>query len=664
MEWPKLQGQEIVCLKEHFGSPLQLLAAFDSEDEVKELISIYWPGMGPDGVRERVKTLLKWSAENAKAGKRRRREILRDSLETLPTRPARPELATSFEEATRDNPLVLLEGLARRKKLLRSEADPAQRANEERVAREKYAVLLCGFIKEAKLPVTEQLQDVSDPDSVWKRLFGNRRSKTLRNRYKSWSHFRMWLQCTQGLIWPQRLTHLLDYSNERYDEGCGKTVLDSFQASLSVLELVGKVPEPERFSKDTTWIAQLNSLTSDLKATSAPVRQAPMLTVAMVISLELHVVKKDESLFERAMSWIALVAVFTSMRIDDLQGVIPKSMTLTDAGFRAVLGRTKTTGSDRRNHEVPIFIERNTSLAGVPWLEEGYLIWKGLETPRDYLVPVWNADGNATTGHYAKPALVSTYIRDVYRKLYTPKLEAGKFRPNTSRVLLVENSAAFFTGHSPRNWMPSVAAALGYRSDERDFLGRWLIGGAGAAEYTRTARQVVHNMQVAACKAITCGIGGRYDEEESLLALKEYVDQRGGSGALARRRHDIMVTTGEIKSLGMKWPVFQAPLATTPVDDEDECPEVVPGKPTKYFISISRKTGYRRLHVNGPCHVKPHNCHTVRYVDRVDMQDLDSICRDCKHRLKADRGQPGDQGSSSQSASSSDSEDKAGSSAL
>ena len=109
MEWPKLQGQEIARLKEHFGSPLHLLAAFDSEDEIKELIDVYWPGIGSDGVKERVKTLLKWSADNAKAGKRRRREILRDSLETLPSRPARPELAKSFEEATRDNPLVLLE---------------------------------------------------------------------------------------------------------------------------------------------------------------------------------------------------------------------------------------------------------------------------------------------------------------------------------------------------------------------------------------------------------------------------------------------------------------------------------------------------------------------------------------------------------------------------
>ena len=284
-------------------------------------------------------------------------------------------------------------------------------------------------------------------------------------------------------------------------------------------------------------------------------------------------------------------------------------------------------------------------------LEEGFKLWKSFETARDFLVPVWSSDGSSPTKHYAKPALVSTYIRDVYRKLYTPKLDSGKFRANTSRLLMVENASAFFTGHSPRNWMPSVAAALGYRSDERNFLGRWLIGGAGAAKYTRTARQVI-----AACKAVACGLGGIYTEEEALLALKDFVDKRGGSGSLARRRHDIQVMAGGVKSLGLTWPVFQAPLETTQVDDEDECPEVVPSQPSKYFISVSRKTGHRRLHLNGPCHVKPHHCHTVRFMERVDMQDVDSICRDCKHRLKADRGQQEGQGSSSESASSSDSE--------
>ena len=37
-----------------------------------------------------------------------------------------------------------------------------------------------------------------------------------------------------------KLAHILDYAAERYNEGCGKTVLDSFLASLSVLEQAGK----------------------------------------------------------------------------------------------------------------------------------------------------------------------------------------------------------------------------------------------------------------------------------------------------------------------------------------------------------------------------------------------------------------------------------------
>ena len=70
-------------------------------------------------------------------------------------------------------------------------------------------------------------------------------------------------------------------------------------------------------------------------------------------------------------------------------------------------------------------------------------------------------------------------------------------------------------------------------------------------------------------------------------------------------------------------------------------------------MSVSRKTGHRRLRLSGPCRVKPHHCHTVRYTDRVDMLDLDSICRDCKRRLKAERGPQAGPGSSSKSASSS-----------
>ena len=41
----------------------------------------------------------------------------------------------------------------------------------------------------------------------------------------------------------------------------------------------------------------------------------------------------------------------------------------------------------------------------------------------------------------------------------------------------------FFSGHSPRNYLTSVAAALGFHKDERAYLGRWSMGMVSSEEY-------------------------------------------------------------------------------------------------------------------------------------------------------------------------------------
>ena len=183
-----------------------------------------------------------------------------------------------------------------------------------------------------------------------------------------------------------------------------------------------------------------------------------------------------------------------------------------------------------------------------------------------------------------------------------------------------------------------------------------MIGGSGSADYTRTAREIVHQIQYGVCKAIVTGEGTVYHEVEALDELKKYVDNRGGSGALARRRHDVFKVVDGVRCLGNKWPTVE--LEETDLS-EDEGPgeaEAVQGSSTKYFISISRKAGYRRLHLNGPCHVKPHHCTKVEYVDRVVLDQIDSICRDCKHRMRDEQGMEPSQDTSSESASTSDSD--------
>ena len=610
---------------------------------------------------------MEWSKDISRELKRQRRESFQRMWEHLPGYKEKQHVSEAYESLVRLNPLSLLEGIERRRRSLSQSVDSKQRATEEKLAKDKFAALLAGIIVEAKLPVVSHLAKVSKPEAVWARLFGTRRSKTLRNRYKSWMHFRNWLEVTHGKVWPTELNQLLDYSAERIGEGCGKTVLGSFQASLSVLEQTGRVPEASMLSKDVTWLSQLAAMTAELTAEQAPVKQAPMLTVAMVMALELYVVSEEEPSFLRAIAWVALLMVYCTLRLDDVQGLVPDSMTLTDAGFRAVLGRTKTTGADRRNYEVPVFLERSTTLTGAAWLEAGFSIVKSWAFSRDYLVPRAQKDWSGPTQHYAKPEELGLFIRQVYKRLGTPKFESGKFRTNGQRPLLPESAAVHFTGHSPRNWLPSVAATLGIGKDDRDFLGRWLIGGAGSAEYTRTARQIIHRVQITVCKAICSGIDYVYNEEEPLLSLKTFVDGHRQSGSLVARRHEVLKDDGSgRKHLQMAWPVFTPSKgsagcsgASAAVHGDDE-PEVVPDPARKYFISVSKRSGHRRLHLNGPCHVKPFHCRCVEFVDFPDLDSVDSVCKDCRQRMRAEQGVDEKEGSSSDTASSSTSSSSAG----
>eukprot|EP00435_Cladocopium_sp_Y103_P064707 s171_g26.t1 len=72
----------------------------------------------------------------------------------------------------------------------------------------------------------------------------------------------------------------------------------------------------------------------------------------------------------------------------------------------------------------------------------------------------------------------------------------------------------------------------------------------------------------------------------------------------------------------------------------------------KYFITISRRAGHRRLHLTG-CLVKPANCCEVRLCSVVTAEDFDSICRACKKRMHQETGKDTPEESSSTASSSS-----------
>ena len=175
----------------------------------------------------------------------------------------------------------------KRQKIHRLEAE--SRAKRADVERKKYTSLLAQVIVDADLPVVALIRTLDDPQQGWVHLFGTRRCNTLKNRYKSWRPFAVWLELHFGRKFPVQLKDIIDYIQHCVDEGCGKTIPESFHTSLTLIGQLGRVPEGERLSDEQLWLAHIKAWTAELAADSPPVKPAEMYTIAMLLSLELVV---------------------------------------------------------------------------------------------------------------------------------------------------------------------------------------------------------------------------------------------------------------------------------------------------------------------------------------------------------------------------------------
>ena len=90
------------------------------------------------------------------------------------------DVTETFESIMKEDPRYMLDLVKRQLKRKREEPT-LQRADLERTQRDRYALQLAAFLKEAFLPVSLQLEVLDDPNKGWIRIFGARRSKTLRN---------------------------------------------------------------------------------------------------------------------------------------------------------------------------------------------------------------------------------------------------------------------------------------------------------------------------------------------------------------------------------------------------------------------------------------------------------------------------------------------------
>ena len=280
-------------------------------------------------------------------------------------------------------------------------------------------------------------------------------------------------------------------------------------------------------------------------------------------------------------------------------------------------------------------------------MSEGFRFWEleQLCYPRDYLVPHPTENWQGVRKKLLEPPDLANFVRMALQQLGTPKMEDGLWRLNKQMSLVPDHCAMFWSGHSARHFLPVLTAAIGCSKPDRDFLGRWAIGRVGSNAYMLTSRQIVERLQQQSVKSILEG-SPEYIEDELLDELKVFADANGFVGHRVRRRHSLLFTMplqsedlsvpesdneelkeGEVESLRKEalseWTV-----------ETDEMKEL---ESPCYFLTVSRRTGFRRLHVVGACQIQRERCQETVNVDDMEKAEFDAVCKWCKKHLEKDK---------------------------
>eukprot|EP00435_Cladocopium_sp_Y103_P064066 s851_g25.t1 len=420
-------------------------------------------------------------------------------------------------------------------------------------------------------------------------------------------------------------------------------------AALSLLEQVGKVMDSNRLSSDPLLGEHLKSWRVVLTAGSPGRGPARPYTVAILIALELLVVKSSVDFYFRFIGWLMLVSNWSSLRVDDAQNIQPETVRLSTRGLSFKLSRTKTTGPGRLHGAIHGFIARNISITGEDWMVVGVLALQreDMKFPRDYLLPGPSKDFSGFVPKLMEPPEIANHFRMGLSRLQTPRFHEEKWVLNEQLPLVPETLNLFWTGHSARHFATQAAAAIGVPKERRDYLGRWAIGRIGSDAHLHTSRQVVESVQREILEALHSE-NYVFIEDELLEDVKEFAEKQGMIGYRIRRRHKILpvrqmdpclIVAEDSDASVEDENIHQKKLDAECTSADDRTANIDLTEGPRYYVTISRRSGFRRLHMSGACPVRAWKCQEMEEVINVASAAFDAVCLNCKRRIMHQEGQ-------------------------
>ncbi|CAE8624964.1 unnamed protein product [Polarella glacialis] len=525
---------------------------------------------------------------------------------------------------------------------------PEQRATEEEIERKRWNQFVCDIVIRNDLPVLRVAATSLDPDRALANCTGRARSRTLRKKVRTWLAIEKWLIATFGQSWPSSAGQVVDYLEDRAQEPCGRTVPATAISSLRFFEKVGEVEE--RLADTSLVLSTVSRLEVQLSTNSVPTKKAPMYFLSLLIALEMFVVCERYPLYYRAFAWYKLIKVWASLRSDDCMGLRPCHLKAVSGGIEFLLERTKTSGPGRRVRWLKGFVSSRATITENGWLEAGLVIWlgEGFAFERDYFLPEPNEDFSGCRSKPSDWSATSARSRALFRDLQQVMYDGASWKLNNDAPLVKHHQALlFWTDHSERNVLASIAAFLNLPKADRDYLGRWSADGSD--EYLRTSRQVVHKVQAQVAQGIRDSfVAGGVDLEDCLgdNGLAEYLQSKGVSGEVASecvegfrvKRLEASSTDdgfGAVQQLALaerERPKMDAETQeqADATDRQSESADPSASLAPLYFLSFTRKRKFARLHMISGCAIVPGvRVASFEYLCTVDEQPWNDYCKKC-----------------------------------
>ena len=322
-------------------------------------------------------------------------------------------------------------------------------------------------------------------------------------------------------------------------------------------------------------------LTRTLSRPDRPVKRAPRLPGAMIVSLEILTVNDRESLGIRVGSFYRLLKCWGTLRHDDVQRICPQRVRFFGGRLTVVLSVSKTSGPQV---ELPIAITEDSWLYERDWLQVGWkLLMDAAPFDRDYLIPALHPDFGAFRRRMASYSEISAMCAAVTRRLVT--LEGSRLVPDE----LVE----LWTEHSEWATLPTLLDGFGLDPRDRDALARWRPEGSDtyvrsfSAKIKRIHRYLKSELEKQRLE-------GELDDHDVLEAAYDWLRSRRSMGDDSARQ-----IVDDFRSALCTWQVQDAGSPGSDegeADDElsdDEEPEasVVAPRDSGFVLVTSRRGG-------------------------------------------------------------------------